>query len=112
MASANSIKVSGIADRRADNGMREHHKEGQMKCPECKGKGGAVSWGDGWEEWDDCLCCGGRGSLSSEAFENYRALVAAEEARIDKEMKMKTPCKKCGVETWACECGAQWAATQ
>lgn len=81
-----------------------------MKCPECRGEGGAVSWGDGWEEWDDCDCCNGLGKVSAEAHATYKALIAEEDARIDREMKK--PCAKCGVETWACECGARWSTVQ
>lgn len=26
----------------------------KITCPECNGRGGHTSSGDGWEEWDEC----------------------------------------------------------
>lgn len=34
----------------------------RIKCPECDGKGGHTSSGDGWEEWDECPCCNKSGA--------------------------------------------------
>ena len=86
-----------------------------MKCPECDGKSGHVSSGDGWDEWDECRCCNpdgdnDSGEVTPERLAEYRAEVAAEVARIEAEIS--TLCKKCGVEVWACECGAQWSTVQ
>lgn len=86
-----------------------------MKCPECDGKSGHWSTGDGYQEWDECPCCNANGKNDTgETMKRrvaaYRKEIADEAARIDQHMK--TPCKKCGVETWACECGAQWATVK
>ncbi len=59
-----------------------------MKCPECNGKAGHVSSGDGWSEWDECRCCNPRGDNNSgqttqKRVDEYRAAEAAEAARID-----------------------------
>lgn len=58
-------------------------------CPECNGKGGHVSSGDGWEEWDECRCCNADGKNDSgmttaECVEAFRRSEAAEAARWDK----------------------------
>lgn len=58
-------------------------------CPECSGKSGHVSFGDGWQEWDECRCCNpdltnDTGLVSEARLAEFRAQEAAEEARIDK----------------------------
>lgn len=59
-----------------------------MKCPECDGKTGHVSSGDGWEEWDECQCCNPRGEndtgeVSPERLAEYRAELVRIDADID-----------------------------
>lgn len=59
-----------------------------MKCPECDGKAGHASYGDGWEEWDECQCCNPKGDNDSgettpERVAEFRAAEAAEATRID-----------------------------
>ncbi len=57
-------------------------------CPECNGKGGHMSSGDGWSEWDDCRCCdpngkGLGGKVSPTRLAAFRRAEAAEAARWD-----------------------------
>lgn len=61
----------------------------RITCPECNGKGGHMSSGDGWSEWDDCRCCdphgrGTGGKVSKLRLDQFRAAEAAEAARWDK----------------------------
>jgi len=86
-------------------------REEKIKCPECDGAGGGMSWGDGWEEWDECPLCNpdgkdGSGMTTAERVSEYRATLDALDARIEAEMN--EPCRKCSVARWACECGEEW----
>lgn len=61
----------------------------KITCPECSGKGGHMSSGDGWEEWDDCKCCdpdgeGLGGKVSKARLAQFRKDEAAEAARWDR----------------------------
>jgi hypothetical protein len=61
----------------------------KVQCPECNGKGGHMSSGDGWSEWDDCKCCdkdgrGTGGMVSERRLAQFRKEQAAEEAHWDK----------------------------
>lgn len=87
----------------------------RITCPERCINGYHYSSGDGWEEWDECRCCNPKGEndsgkVSEKRIAEYRAEIAAEEARI--EAMINAPCNRCGVATWACECGAQWSTVQ
>lgn len=60
----------------------------KIKCPECDGKAGHTSSGDGWEEWDECRCCNPDGENDSglvtpSRVKQFRVEEAAEAARID-----------------------------
>lgn len=60
-----------------------------VKCPECDGKAGHASSGDGWEEWDECRCCNPNGKndsglVSEKRLAEFRKAEAAEAARWDK----------------------------
>lgn len=59
-----------------------------MRCPECDGKAGHTSSGDGWSEWDECPCCNpdgenDTGEVTPERLAAFRAAEAVEVARID-----------------------------
>ena len=61
----------------------------KIKCPECNGKGGHMSSGDGWDEWDDCRCCDPRGdglggTVSVTRLAQFRNDQAAEVARWER----------------------------
>lgn len=53
-----------------------------IECPTCRGKGGWQSWGDGWEEYDECRDCRETGRVTPER----KAEIEAEVARIDAEI--------------------------
>lgn len=61
-----------------------------IECPHCKGKGGFVSSGDGWDEWDECRLCDPKGTsrhpgrTTADRVEAFRKAEAEECARIDK----------------------------
>ena len=57
----------------------------RITCPECNGKSGHSSWGDGWSEWEECPCCNADGTndtgfVSEQRVEQYRRHLADEEA--------------------------------
>lgn len=62
----------------------------KITCPYCNGKGGHVSSGDGWEEWDECGCCDPNcdsatpGQTTKSRVAQYAKQQAAEEARWEK----------------------------
>lgn len=58
----------------------------KITCPECHGKAGHWSTGDGYQEWDECQCCNKDGSndsgmVSERRLAQYRKEQAEEEAR-------------------------------
>lgn len=58
-------------------------------CPECNGKSGHVSSGDGWEEWDECRCCNPNGQndsgmVTEKRLAEYRKEEAEHAAHWDK----------------------------
>lgn len=86
-----------------------------IECPQKCNNGFHHSSGDGWDEWDECSCCNPKGGnetgmTTTARVAEYQAALAAEDARID--AMMKQPCARCGIETWACECGSHWATVQ
>lgn len=63
----------------------------KITCPECHGKTGHLSTGDGYEEWDECKCCNRDGNnrtgmVSERRVMQYRREEAAEAARWDRIM--------------------------
>lgn len=84
----------------------------RIKCPQKCTKGYHYSWGDGWEEWDECRCCNPKGENDSgmttkRRVAKYEAECAAEEKRIDAQISQweREPCSSCGAANANCRCG-------
>jgi len=61
----------------------------KITCPECHGKTGRWTTGDGYEEWDECQCCNRDGNsrdgkVSERRIMQFRREEAAEAARWDR----------------------------
>lgn len=61
----------------------------KITCPECNGKAGHWTSGDGWEEWDECKCCNkdgynDSGMVSERRLKQYRKEQAEDEARWER----------------------------
>lgn len=56
----------------------------KITCPECHGKAGHWSTGDGYQEWDECRCCNkdgdnDSGMVSERRLKQYRKEQTEEE---------------------------------
>lgn len=58
-----------------------------VECPICLGKGGWVSSGDGWTEYDECWACGETGRVTPERKAKIEADSARMEAWIDEQRR-------------------------
>lgn len=61
----------------------------KITCPECNGKAGRWTTGDGYEEWDECHCCNRDGNnrtgkVSERRVMQYRREEAADAARWER----------------------------